>query len=40
MYEFLENEIKFDILNKELKDKLYFISTLLKKHNDLEKYCE
>ena len=40
MYEFLENEIKFNILNKELKDKLYFISILLKKHNDLEKYCE
>ena len=36
----MTNEIKFDILNKELKDKLYFISTLLKKHNDLEKYCE
>ena len=40
MYEFLQNEIKFNILNKELKDKLYFISILLKKHNDLEKYCE
>ena len=40
MYEFLENEIKFDILNKELKDKLYLIFTLVKKHNDLEKYCE
>lgn len=40
MYEFLENKIKFDILNKELKDKLYLIFTLVKKHNDLEKYCE
>lgn len=40
MYEFLENEIKFDILNKELKDKLYLIFTLVKKHKDLEKYCE